>query len=255
MNYYAAHGEQVTGPFTEAQLLDRLRDNTISSEDFVCREGEEDWHLASTLFPSKVEPVALRENNILDSKPRNFVLGGCLILIVVFIAVWYIHNRSSTLDGEVAITTRTGEYHPIGSVKVSVYLSSQVRPRIDEVYNQYWSYQDKLKDDQAEQIDLQRHFPGYRGTPSPKELPSLGDLAYSTLQNPIRTTMTDANGKFSLSVPRRQDFTIAVSAPGFNDDGVKTYYWIVSQSMDGKSQKKLKLHNGDTYPSGLLWGW
>jgi hypothetical protein len=67
---------------------------------------------------------------------------------------------------------------------------------------------------------------------------------FDGLPSGISTARTDADGRFSLFIPREGRYVIAARGPGDTYRDAEPY-WLVSMSLDGEASKRLILTNGN----------
>jgi hypothetical protein len=70
------------------------------------------------------------------------------------------------------------------------------------------------------------------------------------LPTAISTATTDADGTFTLTIPRHGPYGITACASRAVDDEEQTYCWCVWISLDGESAKHLVLNNDNTMGAG-----
>ena len=66
----------------------------------------------------------------------------------------------------------------------------------------------------------------------------------------ISTATTDADGTFTLAIPRDGRYGIVARASRAVDDGEQTYLWFVWISLDGEHAKRLVLNNDNVVGAG-----
>jgi len=75
-------------------------------------------------------------------------------------------------------------------------------------------------------------------------------LCYEAIQQPLVTVKTDADGKFTMKIPRNGEFIITASASRDVGGRVEEYLWAVSVSLEGKPRDQIFLSNDNMISSG-----
>ena len=70
------------------------------------------------------------------------------------------------------------------------------------------------------------------------------------LPAPISTAKTNADGTFTLEIPRDGRYGIVARASRASDDEAQTYHWFVWISLDGQRTKRLVLNNDNVVGAG-----
>jgi len=78
-----------------------------------------------------------------------------------------------------------------------------------------------------------------------REFPQ-GDYFFSGLPSPVAHTQTDADGKFSISVPASGSFVLAAQAQRIVGNSTEHYYWL--EKIPAGSHVKLTLSNNNSPP-------
>jgi hypothetical protein len=77
-----------------------------------------------------------------------------------------------------------------------------------------------------------------------------GEHFLEGLPSAISTTTTNADGTFSLAIPRDGRYGIVARASRAVDDEKQTYLWFVWISLDGEPAKRLVLNNDNVVGAG-----
>ena len=72
-----------------------------------------------------------------------------------------------------------------------------------------------------------------------------GGFYFALLQSPIRTTETDADGKFAIDVPQTGAFVIAAQAKRSTGTDIEQYYWLQPVTLEGHQQLTQNLSNNN----------
>lgn len=74
------------------------------------------------------------------------------------------------------------------------------------------------------------------------------DYFFEGLPSGVSTATTDADGKFTLEIPRTGQFGLVARASRQLLKGKETYSWLVWVDLDGEPSKHLNLTNGNMLP-------
>jgi hypothetical protein len=77
-----------------------------------------------------------------------------------------------------------------------------------------------------------------------------GEFFFQDIPSPISNAQTDADGKFTLLIPRDGRFCIAARASRELGEKKETYCWFVWVSLDGDPSKRLVLNNDNLVGAG-----
>jgi hypothetical protein len=77
-----------------------------------------------------------------------------------------------------------------------------------------------------------------------------GEYFFQGLPSPIATGKTDADGKFTLVIPRQGRYGIVATAVSDADGEREAYFWFVWVSLDGLASKRLRLTNDNMMGAG-----
>jgi len=77
-----------------------------------------------------------------------------------------------------------------------------------------------------------------------------GEYFFQDLPSPISSAQTDANGTFTLPMPRDGRYGIVGRASRKVDEKTETYYWFVWVSLGGEHSKRLVLNNDNLVGAG-----
>lgn len=70
-----------------------------------------------------------------------------------------------------------------------------------------------------------------------------GALYFASLPSPVASVKTDADGKFSIPLDRKNTVVLAACATRRVADKIENYYWLVAVSLDGQPSKRIFLSN------------
>lgn len=184
----------------------------------------------------------------------------------------YSQAHKGTVDGQVFIVTQEGESIKLGAVHVLLYsadeLTAMIVPRQAEFLKQQ-HYRQKYFDNQKEEDhETFEKLNSVTAMPAMSEIEGrfeeetdfvvslasqLNALAssesyFQDLPAPLADSETDADGKFSISVPTAGPFVLVAKAERPAEG--ERYYWMVSISMNGETSKSVLLNNENMTTSG-----
>jgi hypothetical protein len=79
---------------------------------------------------------------------------------------------------------------------------------------------------------------------------SSGEYYFTGLPQPMRTTKTNADGRFSMEVPTNGTLVLAARASREVGKDEERYFWLVKLTMEGKGKKSLILSNDNLSSAG-----
>lgn len=83
-----------------------------------------------------------------------------------------------------------------------------------------------------------------------KEYYTSGRHYFDDLPSSVAVAKTDADGKFTLKMPRVGTFAVTASASRLVGEKTETYNWMVWTSLDGQPSKRLMLSNDNMVGAG-----
>ena len=73
------------------------------------------------------------------------------------------------------------------------------------------------------------------------------DFYFSHLRSPVLTVESDADGKFTIQVPRTGEYVIAAQTERLAPKETERYYWLQPVALNGQQQAVLNLSNLNLY--------
>jgi len=194
-------------------------------------------------------------------------------------------NPDGALLGDISIVTRGGRKHKLASVTVTAIPEDAFKKHLASKRLQIERDTEKLEQDmegmvatfqaaEAEENRLWQILQRDENNPKkrdawsvaydkaknfPKRIESLkaqrqflesGDYFYEGLPSGIAIAKTDANGKFSLSIPVNDRFGLVATASRDLLKGKEKYFWFVWVSLEGEPSKRLSLNNENVMGAG-----
>ena len=101
------------------------------------------------------------------------------------------------------------------------------------VYNKAKTFTQQIEDLQAQRQNL-----------------TSGEYLFDGLPPAISTAKTDADGKFTLTIPLQGRYGVVTRASRELLKGKETYFWFVWVNLDGQLSKRLKLSNDNMMGAG-----
>jgi len=77
-----------------------------------------------------------------------------------------------------------------------------------------------------------------------------GAFYFDDLPEPLVTTQTDSDGKFTIGMPTKGNFAIATHADRTVGNSTEHYYWLIKVSLDGAAKKAITLSNNNLSSEG-----
>ena len=77
-----------------------------------------------------------------------------------------------------------------------------------------------------------------------------GAFYFDGLPEPLVTTQTNSDGKFTIEIPVKGNFVIAAHADRTIGNSTEHYYWLLKVSLDGAAKKAIRLSNNNLSSEG-----
>jgi len=202
-------------------------------------------------------------------------------------------ERKGQLEGEVFIVTQGGQNYKLGLVQIALYPMDTCRTSLDRKKSEANAALQVLKpkiaaakaeNDQANQaestafnaalnssIQNRNALEAARDEARERQNATLdayfellgqqnsytSDRFYfDALPEPLVTTQTNSDGRFTLEVPTKGQFVIAATGSRSVGDSTEHYYWLLKISLDGVAKKTIMLSNNnltsERFPDSLL---
>ena len=81
-----------------------------------------------------------------------------------------------------------------------------------------------------------------------------GEFYFESLPSSVRSTKTNADGKFQIQVPGTGTYALAAVASRHVGDSVEAYHWLLQIDTVGESPRKIMLSNDNLYKVGTRLG-
>jgi hypothetical protein len=194
-------------------------------------------------------------------------------------------DTNGELTGDVFIVTKSGKKHSLGSVKVRAIPEDALMKHFESKTLQGELESRKLqrnidgltatletarteerrlwKIQKRDESDLQKAKAWSVSYHKTKDLTSQiedlqaqrqhltsGAYFFQGLPSAISTSKTDADGKFTLVIPRDGRYGIVASASRKQDEEEETYFWFVWMTLDGQLSKRVMLSNDNLMGAG-----
>jgi sRNA-binding protein len=180
----------------------------------------------------------------------------------------YRNAIKGTLSGQVFVSNEKAENFKLGAVQVSLF----ARDAIDVLLVGLKIYADVKIQGLSPSVDAAKavsdhsdaagHFSesadktrnDYKKIRDERDFYYSGSFYFGYLRSPIQTVETDADGKFSMNVPKQGSFVIAAKAQRYvgktyvGETGIditEHYYWIQPVSLEGQQQRVQNLSNNN----------
>lgn len=265
MNLYIARDGESLGPYSEAQTREYVKAQVFSEEDLGCREGEETWRPLAELLPKPKVPAPPRTAPkpaapvvVAPAQPKPTWMRWLwpAVGLAVLLAGWYFFLHPGEARGEVFVVTRGGQNYRLGLVPVALYSYKEVGPYLQKRLVE----SDKRLKELRELIDADNeqvrasnyrnsHVPDYDKWEAEEDALLNGAMTFRGLPQAKTVAQTDADGRFTLPVPKFGTYLIAAKSTREAGDSVERYYWMVRVSMNGAAGKTVYLSNNNMYPA------
>ena len=77
-----------------------------------------------------------------------------------------------------------------------------------------------------------------------------GAFYFDGLPQPLVTTQTSSDGKFTIEIPTKGNFAMAANARRTVGDSTENYYWLIKVSLDGAAKRAIMLSNNNLTSEG-----
>ncbi len=167
------------------------------------------------------------------------IAAGVLLLAGLIVGWFYLSGHASgQLNGQVFIATKGGLNVKLGQVEVVLIPVKRVSPWIHH---------------KAEVIDSESAR--LKNSVNPDDMKALvhlfdADFYFEDLPRPDFSALTDADGKFSMKVPRNGKYIVAARARRSVGEEEEKYAWLFDFSMDGAPDKTIMLSNNNLTTTG-----
>ena len=204
-------------------------------------------------FSAPLAPdTSIPETQAIRVRNRNTFPSSAVILLVVAAVApgwWYFQTHAQgQLDGQVFIATQGGDNIKLGLVEIGVVPIEQFAPWLKQKTAFVDSESERL------QASMSTHIKGLEDEKYYEEVKAKlhlfeADFYFEDFPKPMLKTSTDADGKFSVTLPRGRKFVLAARAKRNVGKEEEKYAWILYASLDGQRQKSIVLSNDNVTSS------
>ena len=198
-------------------------------------------------------------------------------------------ERKGDLEGEVFIVTRGGENYKLGLVPITLYSLDSLKPYLEQKKQQAeteFARLGRLVDpaksemnakEKARDAAFQAFLNAGNSDPNRSSLEAAyhqakgqcelvvrayhflldaqsklvsGAFYFDGLPEPLATTQTNSDGKFTIEIPAKGNFVIAARADHTIGNSTEHYYWLIKVSLDGAAKKAIMLSNNNLSSEG-----
>ncbi len=196
------------------------------------------------------------------------IITSCIVICAI-ILIYTKFFAAGTLHGQIFVTTKGGVNVKLGSVTILLYSPDVITPFANKVNLQHAQQMASLRaqiivakadmyNKEAQCLrnvgmaDLHEAYVTYEqaATTFDTLTSQLQDCTSDTslfqdLPPPILSTTSDANGEFTLPIPRYGKHVICAQASRQLQSHTEAYYWMISTTMDGDGNKSIVLANNN----------
>jgi hypothetical protein len=192
-------------------------------------------------------------------------------------------NQNGEILGQMFVLTKTGKKHKLASVPVHAvredelkkHLASKTLPGESqklqrEINALTWALEKTQAEDdrlwkvlQADENNAQKAAAWSAAYNKSREMAKQlkemqtrwqylrsGEYFFEGMPSGIARTKTDANGRFTLMIPRKGRYGVVAQASRELLDDTEMYYWCIWASLEGETSKRLILNNDNILGAG-----
>ena len=157
------------------------------------------------------------------------------------------------LDGDIFIVTKGGENIKLGLVPVGLIPLTDVMQHLQEkvaVASDKIAQLEPIVKTGEKTMDIY----AWLKLNDELKLYKSGQFYFDSLPASVRSTKTDADGKFQIQVPHSGSYALAAVASRHVGDSVEAYHWLLQIDTVGGSPRKIMLSNDNLYMGGARLG-
>jgi hypothetical protein len=212
-----------------------------------------------------------------------------LSLGIAILLVGCTFERKGDLEGEAFIVTPGGQKYKLGLVPIALYSLDSLKPYLEQKKQQAETEFARLTllvdpaksemsaKERARDTALQAFLNTSYSDPNRRSLEAAyhqakgqcelvarayrflldaqskfvsGAFYFDGLPEPLVTTQTDSDGKFTIEMPIKGNFAIATHAERTIGNSTERYYWLIKVSLDGAAKKAITLSNNNLSSEG-----
>jgi hypothetical protein len=198
-------------------------------------------------------------------------------------------ERKGDLDGEAFIVTRGGQNYKLDLVPITLYSVDSLKPYLEQKKEKAETELARLgrlvnpnksemnAKERARDAAFQAFLNAGYSDPNKRSLEAAyqqakeqwelsrrayyfllnaqskfvsGAFYFDGLPEPLVTTQTDSDGKFTIEMPAKGNFVIAAHADRTIGNSTERYYWLIKVSLDGAAKKAITLSNNNLSSEG-----
>jgi hypothetical protein len=160
------------------------------------------------------------------------------------------------LSGQVFIVTKGGQNFKLGLVTVEGFSAEKMGPygkRMKEENDIRQKSLAELKariDASKDPAEVGQFFEELKKLSSVLNRDGLGEHLITELPPADFTAKTDADGRFTMALPRQGRFALAAQASREAGGTTERYYWLIWVSLDGNARREIMLSNDNLVGMG-----
>ena len=167
----------------------------------------------------------------------------------------------AAVTGQVSILTREKETIPMASIHVRLYTEEQIRAALDMLTANGGNEDKKLQptlDDEKSRATAKKSddvIKAYRDTLGKFYYYSSQAYYADNLPAPVADSVTDADGKFTMSIPKTGSWALVAQGQHTKDNQTQGYLWITKMDPAAIAKNQVVLNDDNlTGPNSLMTG-
>ena len=185
------------------------------------------------------------------------VRSRAILVLVLVLPLFACAPSTGELSGQVFIVTKGGQNFKLGLVTVRAISTEKLKPWAGKKQAENTNRQKRLgelkarfdaSNDLLEKGQLADEITKLASMFSNKE--EFGEDLLTGLPPGDVTAKTDAEGHFTMVLPRRGQFALAAQASRDAGGTTERYYWLIWVSLDGSARREIMLSNDNLVGMG-----
>lgn len=145
------------------------------------------------------------------------------------------------LSGQVFVSTRGGQSVKLGAVQILLFARNAIDILVAGLQTYAGAKIELSREPSAAANAVVEQAEGQAA--EDESFYSSGEFYFNYLRSPLQTAETDADGKFTIEVPRAGSFVIAARHQRSLWDTTEKYFWLQPVSLEGQQQRIQNLSN------------
>jgi hypothetical protein len=223
------------------------------------------------------------------TKQMKTMIMKALSAGIAILVVGCTFERKGDLEGEVFIVTPGGQNYKLGLVPIALYSLDSLKPYLEQKKQKAETESARLgrlvdpaksemnAKERARDAAFQAFLNASYSDPNRRSLEAAyhqtkeqcelvmrayyflldaqskfvsGAFYFDGLPEPLVTTQTNSDGKFTIEMPIKGSFVIAAHADRTIGNSTERYYWLLKVSLDGAAKRAIMLSNNNLSSEG-----